>query len=250
MLAAGCIHPDSKEKYEVICPVPIAPTPDIVRGLCSSKTKTGKAGEPITENRNIRLMSIAGKWRNDGMTEDCLIAALLQFNADLCVPPLDEEEVTRIAHNAAKYDVPERVGEVVIGKPAAPPASIPEHVKPTYPIEVWDGTAVGEFAKLSAHDNNIPPKLHAESFRCALGAVVGDRLSCSTVESLAPRSYTVIVAPKGKGKGTAIRRAVRFFSQPWYGTRETPGLTVQGALRACCPVSGTLTGSRKELARG
>src|SRR5271165_3105641 len=53
-----------------------------------------------------------------------------------------------------------------------------------------------------------------------------------------PRSYTVIVAPKGKGKGSAIRRAVKFFSQPWYGTRTTPGLTIQG------DASGLLSGER------
>ena len=97
-----------------------------------------------------------------------------------------------------------------------------------YPIEVWDGTAVGEFAKLCAHDNNVPRKLYAESFRTVLGAVVGNQLSCTAVEGAIPRSYTVIIAPFGKGKGTAIRKAVRFFSQSFYGARHTGGLTVQG----------------------
>ena len=71
-----------------------------------------------------------------------------------------------------------------------------------------------EFAKLCSQDNNVPQKMYAESFRCVLGAVVGDRLSCPTVEGGLPRTYTVIIALKGKGKGTAIRRAVRFFNQP------------------------------------
>ncbi len=99
-------------------------------------------------------------------------------------------------------------------------------MRPEYPITAWDGTVVAEFAKLCAHDNNIPSKLYAESFRCALGAVVGDRLSCPGVEGALPRSYTVIVAPKGKGKGTAIRRAVRFFNQTWCSSLRslTPGL--------------------------
>lgn len=101
-----------------------------------------------------------------------------------------------------------------------------ERVRPNYPITAWEGTVVAEFAKLCADDNNIPRKMYAEAFRCALGAVVGDRLSCDGVEGALPRTYTVIVAPKGKGKGTAIRRAVRFFNQTWSSSRMslTPGL--------------------------
>ncbi len=116
--AAGCVHP-SGETYQVLVDAPLAPTPDIVHNLQSEKPKTGKAGEPITENRNIRLMSIAGKWRNDGMTEDGLTVALLQYNADNVAPPLEEKEIKRIAHNAARYDVPAPPGIVTIGsKPA------------------------------------------------------------------------------------------------------------------------------------
>jgi len=117
----------------------------------------------------------------------------------------------------------EAAGAVTIGG-----AEKPRRKAPVYPTEVWDGTAVGEFAKLCAHDNNIPRKLYAESFRTVLGAIVGNQLSCPAVEGAIPRSYTIIIAPFGKGKGTAIRRATRFFSQPWCGTRTTSGLTVQG----------------------
>jgi hypothetical protein len=115
---------------------------------------------------------------------------------------------------------------VVIGQNQAEAAKPPERARPEYPIKVWEGTVVAEFAKLCAHDNNVPKKLYAESFRCALGAVVGDRVSCPGVDGALPRSYTVIVAPKGKGKGTCIRRAVRFFNQTWSsaGLSITPGL--------------------------
>jgi hypothetical protein len=130
------------------------------------------------------------------------------------------------------FTQPEEAGTVEIG------SSKPAPIKPVYPLEVWDETAVGEFAKLCAEDNNVPRKMYAEAFRCVLGTVVGDRLSCSTVESLVPRSYTVIVAPKGKGKGTAIRRAVRFFTQSFPGTRHTHALVVQGT------TPGLLSGER------
>ncbi len=114
--AAGCIHPDSGETYQVLVDAPLAPTPEVVCQLESEKPKTGKAGQPITENRNITLTSIGGKWRNDGMTRECLELALLQHNADYCVPPLEDEEVRRIAANVSRYDIPEPAGEVTFGK--------------------------------------------------------------------------------------------------------------------------------------
>ena len=123
---------------------------------------------------------------------------------------------------------------VHIGGPAAHTVEIPDHEpakqnRPVYPDEVWDGTAAGEFGKLCTRDNNIPKKLYLEAFRCCLGAVVGDRISCP-VEGALPRSYTVIVAPKGRGKGTAIRRCVNFFKQTWGSSFTTvePGLLFGG----------------------
>jgi hypothetical protein len=52
--------------------------------------------------------------------------ALLQHNDDVCIPPLSNDEVEGIATSVARYAVPEPVGEVVIGKEAAP---APESVK-------------------------------------------------------------------------------------------------------------------------
>jgi hypothetical protein len=54
-----------------------------------------------------------------------------------------------------------------------------------------------------------------------------DRLSRPAAEGPVPRrTYTIIVAPKGKGKKTAIRRAVQFFKQTVSGggMSITPGL--------------------------
>jgi hypothetical protein len=113
--AAGSIHPDSGETYQVLVDAPVAPTPESVRRLQSEKPKTGKAGQPITENRNIELYSLLCKWRHDGMTEDGLTVAGLQFNADMVAPPLEEEEVRRITSNAAKHDVPEPDPVAIIG---------------------------------------------------------------------------------------------------------------------------------------
>jgi hypothetical protein len=226
VMAAGSIHPESGQAYEVMEPAPIAETPEFVRALKTERKPAEDDGQPITENRNIRLTSIAGKLRNAGLSAEALRVALLQVNADRCQPPLEEDEVERIATSARKWELPAEDPVVVIRGPeqsAQPePATLPERVRPIYPISAWEGTAVAEFVRLCTRDNNIPPKMYAEAFRCVLGAVVGDRLSCPGVEGALPRTYTVIVAPKGKGKGTAIRRAVRFFNHAWDGTSGNP----------------------------
>ena len=88
----------------------------------------------------------------------------------------------------------------------------PERPDPVYPIEEWDGTEFGEFANVCAEDNNVPRKLYLEAFRTVTGAVVGDRIQCQ-IEGVEPRTYTILPAPPGKGKGSSIGRATSFYEQ-------------------------------------
>ena len=168
-----------------------------MRECYATAEREGRNAQPVEGSRNIYLTSVGGKLRNAGLSREALELALLQHNEDVCKPPLEDEEVKRIAASVARYDVPGPEPEVFIGANAtsSAPAEKPVCVRPVYPIEVWDNTPVGEFAKLCAHDNNIPRKLYAESFRTVLGAVVGNQLSCPAVEGAIPRSYTIIVAP-------------------------------------------------------
>ena len=105
--------------------------------------------------------------------------------------------------------VGEAVPDVSLGEPE--PFKPPEQTRPVYPMNAWRGTVVLEFAELCGADNNVPHKLYAEAFRCVLGAIVGDQVACPNVEGVTPRTYTVLVVPFGKGKGTAIGRAMAFF---------------------------------------
>jgi hypothetical protein len=121
VMAAGSIHPDSREAYELMTDAPIAPLPDVVRSLKTERKPVEDDEQPITENRNIRLTSIAGKLRNAGLSAAALEVALIQVNADRCSPPLEEEEVQGIAANVGRYALPEPDLEVTIGgKNAAP----------------------------------------------------------------------------------------------------------------------------------
>jgi hypothetical protein len=239
--AEGSTHPDTGEVYKVTQDLPLLTFPAGLMALireCYAKTNPSGKREwnlPVHdgEGRDDFLISQAGRLRHAGASEAVIRAHLEEVNANaqLMADPKSEADLDRIARSAARYDVPSPEGKVVIGKAIAQPepAPLPQRNRPNYPIEIWDGTVVGEFAKLCAEDNHIPRKIYAESFRCALGAVVGDRISCP-VEGALPRSYTIIIAPKGKGKGTGIRRAVRFFNQTWTSafTSVTPGFLSGG----------------------
>ncbi|MDP8950758.1 MAG: bifunctional DNA primase/polymerase, partial [Actinomycetota bacterium] len=59
---------------------------------------------PIPEGRrNNALASIAGRLRACGFERDGLEDALLRINAERCDPPLEEDEVRRIAASVARY---------------------------------------------------------------------------------------------------------------------------------------------------
>ena len=227
--AEGSVHPVTGGTYAIIQDLPLISFPvGLLAKLREIHSKANPSGKrewnlPVQdgEGRDDFLVQQAGKLRHAGASEAVIRAHLEELNSDPSViaDPKSDEDLDRIARSAARYDVPAPPPVAVIGGPKAEPdpANLPERIRPAYPISAWDGTAVGAFAKLCGADNNIPLKMYAEAFRCVLGAVVGDRLSCPGVDGAVPRTYTVIVAPKGKGKGTAIRRAVRFFNQPCDG---------------------------------
>jgi hypothetical protein len=125
VMAAGSIHPDTGEKYELMTNAPVVPLPRAVRLLKSERKPMEDDQQPITENRNIRLTSIAGKLRNAGLSATALELALLQVNAERCLPPLDEEEVKRIAASVARYAIPEQDPVPIIGKPVDEPSDDP-----------------------------------------------------------------------------------------------------------------------------
>jgi hypothetical protein len=229
VMAAGSIHPDSGEEYEMMTDAPIAPLPTVVRSLKTERKPVEDDGQPITENRNIRLTSIAGKLHNAGLSGALLETTLLQVNEERCDPPLGDEEVQRIAASVSRYAIPQPDPVITIGKPAEvdtsrdtpPPEKQP---RPLYPLEVWKDTAYGEFGSLCSKGNLVPPKFFIESFRTVIGAVVGDRLR-SDIHGVHARAFTIRIAPQGTGKGTSDDFTRSFFTQEWDGlvrTGESP----------------------------
>ena len=69
------------------------------------KGPAGPVGERIpTGERNKALTSIAGTMRRRGMGEAEILAALEVTNAQRCQPPLEAEEVAKIAASVARYE--------------------------------------------------------------------------------------------------------------------------------------------------
>jgi len=129
VMAAGSIHPDSGESYELLMDGHLAPLPPVVRSLKTERKPVEDDGGPITENRNIRLTSIGGKLRNAELSAELLETTLLQINEERCVPPLSEEEVQRIAASVSRYAIPEPDVEVTIGGKSAAPKE---------PVDPWE----------------------------------------------------------------------------------------------------------------
>lgn len=80
---------------------------DFVRSLAPTETRTArfdtvaafKAG-----GRNNELTKIAGSLRFRGLTETAIAGALQAINEAACSPPLDADEVKRIAASVSKYE--------------------------------------------------------------------------------------------------------------------------------------------------
>jgi len=53
--------------------------------------------------RNDQLMRVAGKLRNTGLSDQALLQALVAENQRICVPPLDRQEVEKIAASVMRY---------------------------------------------------------------------------------------------------------------------------------------------------
>lgn len=54
-------------------------------------------------SRRAALIRVAGRWRNDGMTQDAILLGLTAINEKQCRPPLEAAEVEKVASEAGKW---------------------------------------------------------------------------------------------------------------------------------------------------
>jgi hypothetical protein len=87
---------------------PLPPLPRWVNDLAAEgRGPNGMAGvvlgDILEHTRNETLLSFGGSMRRRGMSQQAIEAALLVENASRCKPPLDPDEVRKIAASVARY---------------------------------------------------------------------------------------------------------------------------------------------------
>jgi hypothetical protein len=260
--AEGSTHPDTGGLYKITQDLPLLTfPPGLVTLLRECYAKTNPTGKrewnlPVHdgEGRDDFLIQQAGRLRHVGCDEDIILAHLERLNSDpaIMADPKPHEDLLRIARSAARYDVPAPAPIAVIGK-SRDLVIAKRSSRPVYPDDAWDSTVVAEFAKVCTSDNHIPRKLFTESFRTGLGAVVGDRI-CAPSDGLITRNFSILICPKGKGKGTAVRRTEQFFSgvkRLLNGERNFPwkskGIGARTAAASSVPGLARLVSDSKKL---
>jgi ribosomal protein L37AE/L43A len=109
VIAPGSVHASGRlyEWDDAAHPedIPRAVAPAWLIGLAARRQATAVTSddEPITQNRNVTLTSIAGRLRAAGLSHGAMEAALLATNAERCRPCLDDGEVRSIAKSIARH---------------------------------------------------------------------------------------------------------------------------------------------------
>ncbi|QXD16987.1 DUF3987 domain-containing protein [Rhodocaloribacter litoris] len=194
--------------------------PERTTPAAGSEDETIPAGR-----RNATLAAHAGALRRQGLGQEAIEAALLGINARACRPPLDEEEVIRIARSVVRYEpettVSAILAEVVKNLPrpddvaaCLPPETPPE--PPERPQEPRSPEVLPDVRHL------LPPPLRAAlddlrtegeraAFLTAALAVASAALGRVSIlyggREHTPALMTLVVGPAGAGKGGATLAA-------------------------------------------
>jgi hypothetical protein len=98
------VHCDPDKRY------PLEQLQEMAKALPEKKTGGGRGGvrrdvlsEPIRDERNVALTSVAGSLRDRGLDEETIQVVLRELNRLRCEPPLEDAEVERIAKSVSRY---------------------------------------------------------------------------------------------------------------------------------------------------
>ena len=152
--------------------------------------------------KEIRAAVRAGK--DLGKTPQQTIITARAVNNEMAARyPLAElpSDIDLLVINNDEHDLP---SPIVFAEPEEAAQAVP------YPVEIFDGTLAGEFAKRCTKGNHIANELFIESFLTTLGAVVGNQLR-GDQKGMFPRQYTIAVAPPQSGKDVANDEAQEVF---------------------------------------
>jgi putative DNA primase/helicase len=176
-----------------------------------------------TGERNNGLASLAGRMRNDGMSQAEIEAALLIENQRRCSPPLPEPEVKAIAASIARYSLsrtaPRSDGFVgaQLGQIQNSDWPEPAQLSPELPpVEPFDYNMLPDplrhFVEDASDRMQVPPDFPAAALLVTLAAAVNRRASFQpkAFDSswvVTPNLWGGIVAPPGLMKTPVIQIA-------------------------------------------
>jgi putative DNA primase/helicase len=110
VVAPPSIGPNGKPYEWIVSPeeAELADPPEWLLAALRSrrfKAPAGPVGDRIPEGgRNKTLASLAGSMRRRGAGEAAILAALQVTNAERCIPPLEADEVAKIAASVSRYE--------------------------------------------------------------------------------------------------------------------------------------------------
>lgn len=159
---------------------------------------------PIPDGqRNSTLASIGGTLRRHGLSQKAIESALRATNFERCKPPLDDEEVAKIAWSVAKYDADQAATAVAEGWAAELDAEKP-HKKIHDPgrLPEWllnPGGFMGEIIDWSVKTAYKPqPELSLAATVCLLATLTGRKI-CNS-RGMRTNVYCMGLCPSGGGK--------------------------------------------------
>lgn len=159
VVAAGSIHPHSKQPYEALREEPIIECPDwLINWLISQKlekketTEIQKNEQGLVPHGAIHgfMLHHAGRLRQMGLGQEAIEVALLQLVHDQCAPPIDDEKVKTMAAAIVKYPITQT--DIVLSQQPTGPAieevedapTFEDSVYPRFPRWVMEGTSLYE----------------------------------------------------------------------------------------------------------
>ena len=240
VMAIGNIHPDTGEKYTLVVDAPLAGRPPIFEASLVTASARMQAGphDPLIrlgkgEGRTPRMMQVLGSCFRAKLPKELAIAALVELNETEFRDPIPLEKIEAAVESCyAKWPEPEDTppkptigGKKVSDTPTEVDTSedaeaLADSARPIYPDWVWDKTFYGEFAELCTEGNYIPKRFFSEAVRTVVGAIVGNRLSC-TIYGANARSFTILITNPGGGKGTACDYTRDLFAERWEGLKTS-----------------------------
>jgi hypothetical protein len=134
-------------------------------------TRERTDGATITyPGRNNALASLAGSMRRRGMTQPEIEAALVTINVTRVQPPLDDEDVRRIAHSVSRYEVADDVLKLVERGQRDPVYG--DETNPAYTITTQTVKEICELPQ-QGYDQLLGPLVY-RGLRTLVGAATGE----------------------------------------------------------------------------